>query len=174
MTQLHKKFTDEQVKELLQRYVNKEIKREYIQQILGIKRRRFFLLIKKYTENPKDFSINYSRTGKTRSIDIAIEKNIIKELARDEKLIKDKSVPLKCYNYSYIQYLLETTYRQKVSLPTIIDCAKKNNFYIPRKPVKKIHDREVLTNHIGELIQHDSFYHLWSPYAPKNGILLLL
>lgn len=172
MEQLHKRFTDEQVKELLQRYVNREIKREYIQQILGIKRRRFCVLVKKYTKNPNDFSINYSRTGKTRSIDPAIEKNIIKELAIDKKLIKDKNVPLKSYNYSYIQDRLESNYRQTVSLPTIIDRAKKNDFYIPRRPEKKIHDREVLTNHVGELIQHDSSYHLWSPSAPKKWYLI--
>jgi hypothetical protein len=172
MTQLHKRFTNEQVKELLQRYVKREIKREYIQQIFGIKRRRFCVLVKKYTENPNGFSINYSRTGKTRSIDPSIEKNIIKELAIDKKLIKDKNVPLKSYNYSYIQDRLESNYRQTVSLPTIIDRAKKNNFYISRKPRKKIHDREVLTNHVGELIQHDSSYHLWSPYAPKKWYLI--
>ena len=172
MEQLHKRFTAEQVKELLQRYVKREIKREYIQQILGIKRRRFFVLAKKYTENPNTFSIDYSRTGKTRSIDPAIEKNIIKELTIDKKLIRDRNVPLKSYNYSYIQDRLESNYRQTVSLPTIIDRAKKNDFYMPRKPGKKIHDREVLTNHVGELIQHDSSYHLWSPYAPKKWYLI--
>jgi hypothetical protein len=172
MEQIHKRFTDEQVKELLKRYVKKEIKREYIQQILGIKRRRFFVLVKKYTENPNDFSIDYSRTGKTRSIDPAIEKNIIKELAIDKKLIKDKNVPLKSYNYSYIKNRLEQDYRQIVSLPTIIDRAKKNDFYIPRRPGKKIHDREVLTNQVGELIQHDSSYHQFSPCAPKKWYLI--
>lgn len=172
MEQLHKRFTDEQIKELLQRYVHREIKREYIQQILDIKRRRFFILLKKYIENPKSFTIDYSRTGKTRSIDPAIEGNIIKELTVDKKLIENKNVPLKVYNYSYIQDRLEDKYRQKVSLPTIIDRAKKNDFYIQRKQGKKPHDREVLTNHVGELIQHDSSYHLWSPYAPKKWYLI--
>lgn len=172
MQQLHKRFTDEQVKELMKRYINREIKRKYIQQILTIKRRRFFVLVKKYIKNPNTFSIDYSRTGKTRSIDPAIEKNIIKELAIDKKLIKNKKVPLKSYNYSYIQSRLDDKYRQIVSSPTIIDRAKKNNFYMQRKPGKKIHDREVLTNHVGELIQHDSSYHLWSPYAPKKWDLI--
>lgn len=172
MEQLHKRFTDAQVKELLQRYVRREIKREYIQQILGIKRRRFCALVRDYTDNPNKFSISYLRTGKTRSIDPAIEGNIIKELTVDKKLIENKNVPLKVYNYSYIQDRLEDKYRQKVSLPTIIDRAKKNDFYIQRKPGKKPHDREVLTNHVGELIQHDSSYHLWSPYAPKKWYLI--
>ncbi len=37
MTQLHKKFTDTQVKELIRRYLRKEIERTYIQEIMGIK-----------------------------------------------------------------------------------------------------------------------------------------
>ena len=37
MAHIHKKFTDEQVKDLLQRYLDKHIKRSYIQEILGIK-----------------------------------------------------------------------------------------------------------------------------------------
>jgi hypothetical protein len=34
MAQLHKRFTDEQVKDLMKRYLNKELKREHVQQIL--------------------------------------------------------------------------------------------------------------------------------------------
>jgi len=41
-----------------------------------------------------------------------------------------KEVLIKYYNYSYIKDLLEQKYSQKVSLPTIIDRAKRNNFYI--------------------------------------------
>ena len=41
MAQLHKKFSDSQVKELVCRYLTGEIERNYIQEILGIKRRRF-------------------------------------------------------------------------------------------------------------------------------------
>ena len=36
MVQLHKKFTDSQVRELIDRYLRKEIKRKYIQEVLGI------------------------------------------------------------------------------------------------------------------------------------------
>ena len=36
MEQLHKRFTNEQVKDLMQRYVNKELKRQHIQQMLKI------------------------------------------------------------------------------------------------------------------------------------------
>jgi hypothetical protein len=171
MTQLHKRFTDTQVKELLRRYPRKEVERKYIQEILLIGKRRFFSLIKQYRENPEGFSIQYSRQAKTRVISGSIEKNIIKELTIEKRLIQDKSVPLKSYNYSYIKDLLEKKYNQKVSLPTIIDRAKKNDFYL-KKPKRTIHDREVLTNYVGELIQHDSSYHLWSPPAKEKWYLV--
>lgn len=50
--QLHKRFPDKQVKALLQRYLSKEIKLNYILKILGIRRRRFFEILKKYREDP--------------------------------------------------------------------------------------------------------------------------
>ena len=55
MSQLHKRFISEQVKELLDRYLKNEIQRTYVQEILGIKRRRFFVLLKQYKENPQHF-----------------------------------------------------------------------------------------------------------------------
>jgi len=38
MSQLHKRFTSDEVKELLERYLKNEIERKYIQEILGIKK----------------------------------------------------------------------------------------------------------------------------------------
>ena len=55
---LHKKFTDEHVISLLQKYLTHEIELPYIFDILGIKRRRFFSLLKKYRQDPEHFSIS--------------------------------------------------------------------------------------------------------------------
>ncbi len=60
MSQLHKRFTSDQVQELLERYLNKEVERKYIQEILGISRRRFFMLLNRYRENPSHFTIQYT------------------------------------------------------------------------------------------------------------------
>ena len=35
-SQIHTKFTNDQVKELLEKYLKKEVERKYIEQILGI------------------------------------------------------------------------------------------------------------------------------------------
>jgi len=66
--QLHKRFTDEQVRSLLARYLSREIPLNYILDILGIGRRRFFQLIVEHRQDPERFSISYQRTGKTRKI----------------------------------------------------------------------------------------------------------
>jgi len=170
--QLHKKFTDSQVKELIERYLKKEIERKYIQEILGIRKSRFFELINGYRKNPGKFSVQYVRKITTRGISQRTERNIIKELKVDKKCIENKDVPLKRYNYSYVKHRLESKYKQIVSLPTIINRAKKHGFYLKKKPKKAIHDREVITNYAGEFIQHDSSLHLFSPPAKVKWYLI--
>ena len=59
-----------------------------------------------------------------------------------------------------------------MSLPTIISRAKKYNFYINKPKKQKAHDREVLTDYAGQLIQHDSSHHKWSPYASNKWYLI--
>ena len=172
MVQLHKKFTDEQVKDIMKRYLNKELKSEHIQQMLRIKRRQFFKLLKVYRQNPQTFSIQYTRIAKTRIIDPKIEKNILKELQSSKKFIDDKSMPIRFYNYTFIKKYLETRHDQKVALSTIIAHAKKNGFYINRTKTPKTHDRQVITNHVGELTQHDSSFHRWSPFVEEKWYLI--
>ena len=77
MKQLHKKFTDDQIKELITRYLKKKIARKYIQEILGIRKTRFFALVKRLKADPENFSIMYSRKIPTRKISKDIEKNIV-------------------------------------------------------------------------------------------------
>ena len=170
MSQIHKRFTPDQVKELFERYLKNQMERKYIQEILGIKRRRFFMLVKQYKENPQHFTIQYERNTPPR-ISQDIEQNILKELSIEKEIIHNKEIPLKSYNYSYIRDRLRRTYYQKISLPTIIDRAKKHGFYL-RKPQRTAHDREVLTRYVGELIQHDASHHLWAPAAQEKWYLI--
>lgn len=168
--QLHKRFTDSDVKYLLKKYLSGEIEIDYILEILGIRRRRFFELLNGYRKDPDNFSIQYNRRS-PKKISEEVEKNIIRELEIEKGLIEDKSIPIKFYNYSYIKDQILKKYQQKVSLPTIIDRAKKNDFYFPA-PARAMYDHEVLTNYTGEIIQHDSSYHRWSPYAEDRWHLI--
>lgn len=172
MSQIHKRFTDDHVKALFEKYLKKEIEGNYIQTILGIKRRRFFELIKKFKKNPEHFTVKYKRRKGTRKISKKAEEVILRELFIDKKIILDKDIITKSYNYSFIKRRLRDKYNEKVSLPTIIDRAKKNDFYIPRKKKRKIHDREVLTNYPGELIQHDASHHIWAPDSKEKWYLI--
>jgi len=171
MAQLHKRFSPDQLKELFERYLQNEIERRYIQEILGIKKSRFFMLLKEYKKNPQHFTVRYKRTTPPRIISPEIEQNILKELSIEKKIIQNKEIPLSSYNYSYIRDRLKGEYHQKVSLPTIINRAKKHGFYL-KKPKKTIHDREVLTRYVGELIQHDASHHLWAPAAQEKWYLI--
>jgi len=166
MKQLHKKFNDCQVKDLLTRYLKKKVEREEIQKVLDIKKTRFFALVKRLKDDPENFSVSYFRSMPTRTISKDIETNIIKELKTEKDLIQAKEVPIRWYNYSYIKDILENDYNQKVSLSTIINRAKTNGFYLS-KPKRKVHEKEVITNYPGELIQHDSSHHQFSIYADK-------
>ena len=113
MSQLHKKFTDSQVKELIERYSKGGIKRKYIQEILGIGKSRFFDIVKEYRESPDGFSVQYIRKTKTRRIPQEIEGNIMKELKIEKELIENRDVPLRHYNYSYVKDRIEKEYLSK-------------------------------------------------------------
>lgn len=62
-------------------------------------------------------------------------------------------------------------YGHKVSVTIIIDRAKRYGSYDKAKK-KKAHNRQVLTNYIGELLQHNSSKHKWSPYAEDKWFLI--
>jgi len=171
MVQLHKRFTDRQVRELIERYLSKEIERDYIQEVLGIGKTRFFALIHAYRNSPHEFSVQYQRKTKTRTIPQAVEGSIIKELQIEKDMIENPDIPVRHYNYSYVRDLLREKYDQKVALSTIIGRAKKYGFSM-KKPPKAAHDREVLTNYAGEIIQHDSSHHLFSPPAKEKWYLI--
>lgn len=125
---IHKRLTEEQVRMILERYVHGELKREQALNLLGLKHRRFFKLVKRFKENPDGFTIAYYRKKHTRKIDKSVEKNIENELKTEKTFIDDPSISIRFYNYSFIRDELMKKYGQEVSLPTIIDRAKKRGF----------------------------------------------
>jgi hypothetical protein len=57
MEQLHKRFSAEQVKLLMQRYGEGKLARKEIEEILRISKTRFFALLKEYRQAPETFSV---------------------------------------------------------------------------------------------------------------------
>jgi transposase len=169
MVQLHKRFTDEQVKVLLRGYCQGLLARGEIQEMLGIGKTRFFALLKEYRKDPEVFSVAYERHTPGR-LPAAVEMEMERELLREKTIVEDKRLPISGYNYSALRDRLKKK-GFKVSVNTIIERAKRLDCYKPRKK-RKAHDREVLTASIGALIQHDSSLHLWSPFAQEKWVLI--
>jgi len=148
MDQLHKRFSVEQVKLLLQRYTEGELLREELEEVLGIRKTRFFALLKEYRHDPKTFSITYERSTPGRLSEEA-EQQIAQELEREKQLVEDPQLPITSYNYTALRDRLQKK-KIRVSVPTIIQRAKQLECYKPQRK-RKIHDRMVVTNAIGGL-----------------------
>ena len=170
-SQLHKRLTQEQVVLLLENYLSREIDLPAVLENLTIKRARFFRLLKAYQNNPERFTIIPERANYHRKITKNIETLIKKELQKEQTLIQNKDMPIRSYNYSAVRDDLLTQHQIKVSVPTIINRAKHWGYYLPQKP-RRVHDRVVLTNFVGELVQHDSSHHLWSPFMEQKLYLI--
>jgi len=170
--QLHKRFSEEQVQTIVESYLAGEITVAAALENLGLKRARFFRLLNAYRDNPDTFTIiPPQRKNSYLKISNQTEKLIIQELEKEKQLIENKSMPIQSYNYSAIRDDLLKTHQIKISVPTIISRAKDRGFYLPERK-KKIHDREVITNFAGELIQHDSSCHQWSPFSKEKWYLI--
>lgn len=169
MDQLHKRFSVEQVKLLLQRYTAGELSRVEIEEVLGIGKTRFFGLLKAYRHEPKTFSIEYQRRT-PRRLSEETEQQIAQELECEKQLVEDPQLPITSYNYTALRDRLQKK-KIRVSIPTIIQRAKQLEYYKPQRK-HKIHDRVVVTSAIGALIQHDASSHRWSPYASEKWTLI--
>jgi len=169
MDQIHKRFTDDQVKNLFKSYCQRLLARADVEKALGIGKARFFAVLKDYRQNPENFSIVYQRSSPFR-LTRSAEKEVEKELRLEKSLIEDRDLPISSYNYSAIRDRLRKR-GITISLPTIIERAKRLGCY-QAKPKKKAHEREVITTAIGALIQHDASHHRWSPYAKEKWVLI--
>ncbi len=169
MDQLHCRFTVEQVKVLLHGYSQGTLSRADAQALLGVGKTRFFALVGEYRRDPTAFSIAYARETPSR-LSTKIERALETELRREQQLVEDPRLPISSYNYAALRDRLEQK-GLEVSVTTIIQRAKALGCYKPHAK-RKVHDREVLTSSIGELIQHDASLHLWSPYAAEKWSLI--
>jgi len=171
--QLHKRFAKEQVESILVKYEKKQIKAKEAYRYLDISKSRFFEIVARYQKEHRSFSLTYSRITPNNRVSEAVKKHVISELSFEkEKIIDNPDVPTTRYNYSYIRELILEKYREKISLPTVINLAKEHNFWKPKRKKTKSHDRQVLTNFVGELIQHDSSHHLFAPDSREKWYLI--
>jgi len=169
MSQIHKRLTNDQVCAFFQSYCQGSLSRTEIQKVLEIGKTRFFALVKVFREDPQNFTIAYNRRTPAK-LSSQAESKIKKALHKEKKIVEDPDLPISGYNYSAIRDRLKKEGIQ-VSVPTIINRAKQLDCHKPRRKTKS-HDREVLTESIGALIQHDASKHLWAPLAKQKWFLI--
>jgi hypothetical protein len=169
MDQLHKRFTVEQVKVLLQSYEQGTIDRAEVEEIMQINKTRFFAILKEYRRDPESFSIAYERETPAR-LSAEVEATMAEELLREKALVEDPQLPISSYNYLAMRDRLKKK-GITVSATTITKRAKELDCYQPHHK-HKVHDRQVITTAIGALVQHDASTHLWSPFAQEKWTLI--
>ncbi len=90
MAQIHKRFTDEQVKVLLKGYCQGLLDSTRVEGMLGIGRSRFFILLKEYQHDPDGFSLTYQRKSQRR-IPVRVEEEIEEGLILEKNLLDDST-----------------------------------------------------------------------------------
>lgn len=135
--------------------------------LLGIKDSRFYVLLARYRDKPKEFSVTYSRIKATRHLPLKVVKQIRRELETERGFVNNPNMPIMFYNYSAIRDAVYEETGHNLSAQTVINYAKKWGFYLER-PKHKAHTREVLTDSVGMLLQHDASIHQWSPYVFRS------
>ena len=170
-SQLHKRLSQTQIETVIENYLSKQVTVEQAAGMLDLKRAQFFNVLKQYRDNPDTFTIQPPVRQGRHVISAEAEARILEELQKEKQMIENPKMTIRTYNYSAVQDILEEKHQVGVSLSTIINRAKEHDFYLP-KPEKRIHDREVITHCVGELVRHDSSHHLWSPYMDKELYLV--
>lgn len=94
-------------------------------EILELRRNQFFEWVKRYKDRSGNFSTAYRREACNHRISSELEGYITGELEMEKSLIDDPSMPVRFYNYSFIRDQIRKKHHQEVSVPTIIDRAKK-------------------------------------------------
>lgn len=170
--QLHKRFTDEQIKLLLDLYLQKALTIEEVLIQLHCSRARFFQLLKKYRAAPDNFTLSYPHRRSHHRLPEEVDKIIRNELETDYRLIRDPETTITNFNYAYLTDCINKQIKQPISAQTVRNRAKEWGYYIPTRKKEKNPPRYVLTNAPGMLIQHDSSHHKWSPYAKEKWSLI--
>jgi hypothetical protein len=171
-SQIHRRFTDDQVKLLLELYSKRAIPLEQVLRQLECSRSRFYQILKAYRRDPGEFTVAYGRDYPQHRLSKKIERVIREELEMDRQLIGDKETPLWGYNYAAVRDEVARRLGCRVSAQTVRSRAKEWGFYIPKIKKEKSPPREVVTEAAGMLLQHDASYHKWSPYTDKKWTLI--
>lgn len=173
-SQLHKRFSSDQVKTILLWYEDGTITRGEACERLACSRSRFFQLLESYRQDRDAFTIQPKRESWVTRAPIAagVEREIRSALQRERSLIENPAMPIRTYNYTAVRDEVVQRTGTPLSIETVRRRAHAWSFVTERKQQRKTHDRVVLTTAVGQLFQHDSSTHLWSPFAGEKWVLI--
>lgn len=169
--QLHKRFTTEQVKIILQWYSDKAIDLAGARERLEISEQHFFSLLKAYRRDSQSFSIAYPERRAHNRLSVSIDGAIRSELEKEKALIENRGIPVRQYNYTAVRDEVVKQFGQQISGEVVRKRAHAWGFTTAQPPPKR-HDRIVQTTAVGMILQHDASDHLWTPYAEKKWQLI--
>ena len=112
MDQLHKRFTDEQIKVLFQLYCQGLLRRDTVQEILRIGKSQLFVLLKRYRQDPESFSVSYKRATPPR-LSVTDEAEIERALLQEQEIVENTD----CRSLATTIPPCETASRRKASTP---------------------------------------------------------
>lgn len=101
--QLHKRFTADQVKIILQWYCDKAIDLKGARERLEISEQHFFRLLKNYKEHSATFSIQYPHREAHNRLEQKTDDAIRFELEKEKSLIQNHAMPVTQYNYAAVR-----------------------------------------------------------------------
>lgn len=173
---IYKRNSIEEINSILDLYIKKIITKDEVLRTLECKERMFYYLLSRHKRNELadygSYHLSSNKTGGGKVPDY-VEKAIREELDREKKIIENKDIPTSTYNYSHIQNEVVRRLKVNVSYESVRRKAHKWG-YVVRKYTKdkNKHTRQVLTDSIGVLLQHDSSHHLFSPLAKEKWYLI--
>src|SRR3989344_1955089 len=117
MSHISKRLSEAQAVTILTQYVEKKISSADAQAKLGLKRSRFFDLVRAFQKDKQTFTIVRDEGERKTRISKNAETHIKDELAEEKKLIDNKDVPVRSYNYYAVHDTLKYRYPPSSTAP---------------------------------------------------------
>lgn len=146
MEQVRRGFTNDQIKDIVQRQINKELKREHVQQMLRIKRRQFFKLLKITAIILKNFRFNNENRPLTTA-GLGHSYSLTPGQRQSRTALKPSLQSIKSFSMRLICTITNGFIPPKKSHSFVIKGAQRKTIYpriIPYSAVVSLHQRYFL------------------------------
>lgn len=168
---LHKTTNIETVRQCCACYENHSLTLDDCLGQLGIKRRRFYQLLRTYRAGTLT-SLQPKRSTAHLRLPQTTDDRIRAELDKEKELITNKDSTIRFYNYQAVTDTVNEQLKTPISAQTIRNRAKDWGYWLGRPLPQRAHTRVVMTTASGMLLQHDASTHLYAPDAAVKWVLI--